>query len=147
MIILMGVNETDLFSQAEQVVQICEQSHCSDSLVAQTEQQQADILRLRSELYPTYKDRMADTLDITVPPASIGAILEKIDEIARKYNTTIPAYGHLADGNLHGHILKEVAERGAMKDIKREIYIETLKLGGVITGEHGIGRVRIMTWT
>jgi len=59
MIIVTGVNENDLFSQAEQLVQICEAAHCTDSLVAMTEQQQADILKLRSELFPTIKTRWA----------------------------------------------------------------------------------------
>jgi len=143
MIILTGVNENDLFSQAEQLVGVCEEAHCTDSLVAMTEQQQADILKLRSELFPTYKERMGDTLDITVPPASVGVILQKVDEIAKKYNTSIPTYGHAGDGNLHGHVMKDLAERGILKDVKREVYEATLALGGVITGEHGIGQVRI----
>jgi glycolate oxidase len=65
-----------------------------------------------------------------------------VDEIARKYNTVIPTYGHAGDGNLHSHIMKELAERGLLRQVKREIYQETLNLGGVITGEHGIGQIR-----
>jgi glycolate oxidase len=57
-----------------------------------------------------------------VPPANIGKLLEKVDEVAKKYNTTIPTYGHAGDGNLHAHILKEVDERGLLKQVKREIY-------------------------
>ena len=69
-------------------------------------------------------------------------LLEKVDEIAKKYHTIIPTYGHAGDGNLHAHIMKELDERGLLRQVKREIYQETLNLGGVLTGEHGIGQIR-----
>jgi len=64
-----------------------------------------------------------------------------VDEVAKKYNTTIPTYGHAGDGNLHAHILKEVDERGLLKQVKREIYQETLNLAAC-SREHGIGQIR-----
>ena len=142
MIILTGTSEDDMFSQAEKIAQICEENKSIDVQVADKAQMQADILKLRSEFFSIFKDRTADALDITVPPANIGKLLEKVDEVAKKYNTTIPTYGHAGDGNLHAHILKEIDERGQLKQVKREIYQETLNLGGVLTGEHGIGQIR-----
>jgi glycolate oxidase len=38
--------------------------------------------------------------------------------------------------------MKELVERGILRQVKREIYAETIRLGGVITGEHGIGQIR-----
>lgn len=142
MIILVSNSENDLFTQAEQISKICEDSKCLDVQVADKQQQQAEILKLRSDFFSTLRDRTGDTLDITVPPANIGVLLAKVDEIARKYNTTIPSYGHAGDGNLHSHIMKELVERGLLRQLKREVYQETLNLGGVITGEHGIGQIR-----
>ena len=142
MIILTSASNDDLFAQAEQIAKICEESKCVDVQVADKPQLQADILKLRSDFFSTFKDRTGDTLDITVPPANIGTILEKIDEIAKKYNTVIPTYGHAGDGNLHSHLMKELVERGMLRQVKREIYAEAIRLGGVITGEHGIGQIR-----
>jgi glycolate oxidase len=142
MIILTGTTEDDMFAQAEKIAQICEENKSVDVQVADKAQMQADILKLRSEFFSIFKDRTADALDITVPPANIGKLLEKVDEVAKKYNTTIPTYGHAGDGNLHAHVLKEIEERGQLKQVKREIYQETLNLGGVLTGEHGIGQIR-----
>jgi glycolate oxidase len=113
MIILTGTTEDDMFAQAEKIAQICEENKSVDVQVADKAQMQADILKLRSEFFSIFKDRTADALDITVPPANIGKLLEKVDEVAKKYNTTIPTYGHAGDGNLHAHILKEVDERGS----------------------------------
>ncbi|MGP8080072.1 MAG: FAD-binding oxidoreductase [Dehalococcoidales bacterium] len=142
MIILTGTSENDMFSQAEQIAKICEDSGCVDVQVADKAQMQADILKLRSEFFSIFKEQTADALDTTVPPANISKLLAKVDEVAGKYNTKIPTYGHAGDGNLHAHILKEVDERGLLKQVKREIYQETLNLGGVLTGEHGIGQIR-----
>ena len=78
-----------------------------------------------------------------MPPASIGVMMDKVDEIARRFNTTIPTYGHAGDGNLHPHLMTDLSERGILRPVKREIYQEAIKLGGVITGEHGLGVIRL----
>ncbi|MBI2851130.1 MAG: hypothetical protein HYX80_08855, partial [Chloroflexi bacterium] len=142
MIILTGSGENDLSAQEEKIAEICEGSQCIDIQIAEKQQQQSEILKLRSALFPSFKDRMGDTLDITVPPASIGKLLERVDEVAKKYGTIIPIYGHAADGNLHAHIMKELGERGLLNQVKRDVYKEAINLGGVLTGEHGIGQIR-----
>ena len=48
------------------------------------------------------------------------------------------------DGNLHIHITKEEGKTEEyVKKLRNEIYEATANLGGVITGEHGIGRLRL----
>jgi len=37
----------------------------------------------------------------------------------------------------------DLVERGILREVKREIYQEAIKLGGVITGEHGLGVIRL----
>ena len=143
LVILMGVGDDEVYLQAEQVSDICEQGNAIDILIAETKEEQTNILKIRGGIYPAMKDKWADTQDVTVPPASIAVIMDKIDEIAERYNTTIGTCGHAGDGNLHPYQLLELQERGVMKQVKREIYQEAIKLGGVITGEHGIGVIRI----
>jgi len=142
-IILIGDSEDEVYSQGEKVSDICERCNSVDILIAERREEQADILKMRSEIYTSLKDRVADVLDITVPPASIGVMMDKVDEIARRFNTTIPTYGHAGDGNLHPHLLNDLPERGLLRQVKREIYQEAIKLGGVITGEHGLGVIRL----
>lgn len=142
-LILTGANEDEVYLQAEQVSDICEKCNAVDILIAERREEQADILKMRSEIYSSMKDESADILDVTVPPATIAVIMDKIDEIAKRFNTTIPVYGHAGDGNLHPHPLNDLRDRGVLKQVKREIYQEAIRLGGVITGEHGVGVVRI----
>ncbi len=143
LVMLSGDSEDEVYAQGEKVSAICEQNGCTDILIAERGEEQAAILKIRSEVYPSLKKNVADVLDITVPPASIGIMMDRVDEIARRNNTTIPTYGHAGDGNLHPHVMNDLAERGILRDVKREIYRAAIELGGVITGEHGLGTVRL----
>ena len=40
-------------------------------------------------------------------------------------------------------MLKELIDKGTAEDVKREIYEAAIALGGVITGEHGVGKIRL----
>lgn len=80
--------------------------------------------------------------DATVPRSNLAILVEKIDAIARKYNLSIGNFGHAGDGNLHPTCLtdeRDTEEIGRVEKAFDEIYDETLKLGGTITGEHGVG--------
>jgi glycolate oxidase len=80
-----------------------------------------------------------------VPPASMGELMDAIDRVAHEFGTIIPMVGHAGDGNLHPTLLKNLAEGTGedLKKAKRAIYREALKLGGTMTAEHGVGKIRI----
>jgi len=142
-VILTGDSEDEVYAQGEKVSTICEGNNAVDILIAERREEQANILKIRSEVYSSLKSNIADVLDITVPPASIGEMMDKVDEIAAKFNIKIPTYGHAADGNLHPHLLADLVEKGLLREVKRQIYAEAIKMGGVITGEHGLGVIRL----
>ena len=142
-VILTGDSEDEVYAQGEKVSTICEGNNAVDILIAERREEQANILKIRSEVYSSLKNNIADVLDITVPPASIGEMMDKVDEIAAKFNIKIPTYGHAADGNLHPHLMADLAEKGLLREVKRRVYEEAIKMGGVITGEHGLGVIRL----
>jgi glycolate oxidase len=142
-ITLTGSSDDDVYQQAEQVSAIAEKHNAVDTLMAERKSDQDNILKMRSEIYSANKARSAELLDITVPPASIGDIMDRVDAVAEKYQTQIPLYGHVGDGNFHAHLLNELNDRGLVHQVKREIYTAAIAMGGVITGEHGIGRTRV----
>lgn len=85
--------------------------------------------------------------DIVVPIAAIPQILRELSAIGGKYDVRIPVFGHAGDGNLHAtplknpdHSLKHWDE--ILPAILRDIYIAAARLGGTISGEHGIGHKR-----
>jgi FAD/FMN-containing dehydrogenase len=55
----------------------------------------------------------------------------------------LPVYGHVGDGNIHVHVLQYPGYSiQQLEEIRDEIYGAAVALGGVITGEHGIGAIR-----
>jgi glycolate oxidase len=82
--------------------------------------------------------------DIVVPIASISELCKGIANIACKYNILIPNFGHAGDGNFHPTLLKNPnSSMGEWYKIEEQaltdIYKLCNRLGGKITGEHGIG--------
>jgi glycolate oxidase len=125
--------------------QICEENGAIDVLMAETKAEQDNILKIRGEIASAQKAQgtVGDFMDICVPPSSLTELMERILEIEKKYDTRIPVTGHSIDGNLHPTPLKELADRGLLEQVKEDIYRETLKLSGVLTGEHGLGTIRL----
>jgi glycolate oxidase len=65
-----------------------------------------------------------------------------IQLVAKKYDVTIGTFGHMGDGNLHPTFLTNEKNRAEMERVEKameEIFDHAVKLGGTITGEHGVG--------
>ena len=141
--ILAEFDEETLYAKLEELSSVCKENGSLEPLLAETSKEQEVILKIRSEIYTALKPKTYDILDVCVPPANIGKLLDEIDRIAEKYDTMIPVYGHAGDGNVHPHImLKEGWTKEMYRDLKNKIYNAAVKMGGVITGEHGIGEIR-----
>ncbi len=113
-------------------------------MIGESKKEQDNILKIRSNVYLAMKRYIADPLDIAVPPARIADLMDAIDTIAQRFGTIIPMLGHAGDGNLHPALLMDLVEGDGSKlrQAKRAIYEEALKLGGTMTAEHGLGKVR-----
>lgn len=144
-IIIEGESEENVYQTAERIYSICQKHGVLDGIIETGKKKQEDLLAIRSNVYTSLKDRLIDILDISLPLASLNEMLDALDAIAIKYGVRIPVCGHVADGNLHPHILREDAKGLRREDyemLEREIYKKTIDLGGVITGEHGVGKIR-----
>ena len=80
--------------------------------------------------------------DVTVPRGQIPALIRKCRDIGKKYNLEMVILGHAGDGNLHPSILTDIKNKEhydrAVKGMD-EVIEGALELGGVLSGEHGIG--------
>jgi glycolate oxidase len=142
-IILTGESEEELLQACEKVSIACEEGNVGEPVLAETREEQDKILRIRSNIYTTLKPQLVDILDVTVPPSRLGDLMDIVDEIAMKHSVHLPVYGHAGDGNLHVHIMKEKSKGSDYAArVKKEIYDAGVHMGGVITGEHGIGTIR-----
>jgi len=80
--------------------------------------------------------------DIVVPRSRMPALGAVIEELVSKHGLPVAAFGHAGDGNIHVNIMldREVpgqAETAAI--IVKELFRQVIRMGGTITGEHGIG--------
>ncbi|HDQ13485.1 MAG TPA: FAD-binding protein [Sediminispirochaeta sp.] len=85
--------------------------------------------------------------DIVVPVNAIVELMRRVNEISEKYKIQMPSYGHAGDGNLHTTLVKppewsHEEWRKIEEQILRELYREVRRLGGKLSGEHGIGSKR-----
>ena len=84
--------------------------------------------------------------DVVVPRAEIPTLLKGVKVIAGRHDVRIVCFGHAGDGNVHVTVLKDQVpdERweGFVPAVSEELYRLTLSLGGMITGEHGVGATR-----
>jgi glycolate oxidase len=142
-IIVTGSSEDDVYSQCEQISEVCQKNGAVDTLIAERKEEQAEILKIRSEMFSALKSRIADALDIAVPPAEIANFMDAIDRVGQRYNTRIVTYGHAGDGNLHPHLMVDLQQRGILEQVKQEVFREGARFGGVVTAEHGIGKTRL----
>ncbi|WP_149084669.1 MULTISPECIES: FAD-binding oxidoreductase [Microbacterium] len=78
--------------------------------------------------------------DVSVPRSAMPAMFDEIARIEREFGMTIPTVAHAGDGNLHPNFIFEGTETPpqvwAAAD---ELFRAALRLGGTLTGEHGIG--------
>jgi glycolate dehydrogenase FAD-linked subunit len=77
--------------------------------------------------------------DIVVPRSKITDILREVGEIANRYGILIVNFGHAGDGNIHTNIMVDEEDMPKAEEAAKEIFAATLRLGGSITGEHGVG--------
>jgi len=146
MVIVTGNSTEEVYYNAERIDKIAKEYDAIDTLVVQNRRKQNDILSIRSKIYFVLKPFTMDITDVAVPPASITNFMDALDDIAKKYDMHMPTFGHAGDGNLHTHILMKEAggvKQEDLEKVKKEIYDITIRLGGTITAEHGIGKIRV----
>ncbi len=77
--------------------------------------------------------------DISVPRSMLPEALEKIYAIGERYNFKIPCFGHAGDGNIHVNVMIDISQIDEGHKCIEEIFQEVVKMGGTLSGEHGIG--------
>jgi glycolate oxidase len=80
--------------------------------------------------------------DVTVPRSELAVMVRFIGACAKRHNLQVGTFGHLGDGNLHPTFLTNERDHEEMHRVEvalEEIVDETIRLGGTVTGEHGVG--------
>ena len=79
--------------------------------------------------------------DVVVPRSNIPVLIRALEEMEKRFGIPILSFGHAGDGNFHVSIMiKDTPEdRAKAEEAVKAIFEETIRLGGTLSGEHGIG--------
>jgi glycolate oxidase len=124
------------------IEKICKDNGAEDIKIAKNKKESEDIWNARRAVSPAIMklNPIKINEDIVVMRSFLPEAISGIKEIANKYNLKNANYGHAGDGNIHVNILiKDEKEREKAERAVKEIFELTLKLGGSISGEHGVG--------
>ena len=83
--------------------------------------------------------------DLTVPRAALATLMEEVGAVAGEHRLYISVSGHAGEGNLHPLVLFDQDDPGEVRRAEQAhdaIMKVALKLGGRITGEHGVGPLK-----
>lgn len=148
LLIELDGNDMDyLMKQCEDLQIVLDKFECKDLLFAESTSEKDALWKLRRSVAEAVKSNsIYKEEDTVVPRYYLPQLLKGVKEIGAKYGFKSVCYGHAGDGNLHVNIIKgDLAEEFWNRDIKkgiREIFELTVKLGGTLSGEHGIGWVQ-----
>ncbi len=84
--------------------------------------------------------------DVGVPIPQLPALLAAVEEIAARHDVEIPVVAHAGDGNTHPAIIYTAGDEDAERRARLafdEVMATAIELGGTITGEHGVGRLKV----
>ena len=142
-----GNNLEVLMSEMEAIGELLTKFDCGEIFFADDAQQKAALWILRRRAAEAVKlDGFTIEEDTVVPRAELPALIKGVKLLGEQYNFKAVCYGHAGDGNLHIRIKKE----GCIYSLNNPEIIPALKalfelvkkLGGTISGEHGIGLIQ-----
>jgi len=142
-IIVAEASRDQVLPQSVRIREICRANGGLEPFFVESQRDQDRILKIRSSIYLVLKSETMDILDIAVPVSELVRVIDALEAIARRDKLSLPVFGHAADGNLHVHIMRREGDTpGYVEALRNEIYRVAMDAGGVITGEHGIGKIR-----
>jgi glycolate oxidase len=139
-----GQSDEDLEDKSVLLDELCMQNGALEVLVADP----AKIWHARKSFLEAAREEslIQSKEDMVVPVNQIANLMHQAAEISARYGLAARIASHAGDGNVHFHVLK-----GALSDEKwdetlklfqKEVYTLVYKLGGKLSGEHGIGYKR-----
>src|SRR5438128_1356968 len=149
-VLIMEVDGLDagLDQDAERIVEIAKKNKAREVRRANTDAERMLLWKSRKQAFGAV-GRLAPsycTQDGVVPRTKLPQILRVIQAIGVKYDLRIANVFHAGDGNIHPILLFDERDPDQVKRVlaaSNEILDECIRLGGSVTGEHGIGVEKI----
>lgn len=136
--------EVEVDDLIERVREIAERHNASSVRVSQNEDERNAFWAGRKAAFPAVGRISPDyyCMDGTIPRRQLPEILARMSKMSEKYGLRVANVFHAGDGNLHPLILFDANEPGELEraeEFGSDILTSCVELGGVLTGEHGVG--------
>ena len=146
-------SERGVDKQVDLVAEVARRGGARDVRVARTAAEAAVLWTARRGAFAVMA-RSRPTIiveDATVPRNRMPELVGRIKDLCAKYGLQVGILAHAGDGNMHPLIMTDLRDRDEMGRVERfveELFQITLAMGGVLSGEHGIGNLkkRFMPW-
>lgn len=140
-------DEATVEHDAREVERVCRDGGAFDVVRAETDEEADRLWAVRRKMsYAVARLRPKKlNQDVVVPRSRIPDLLAIVDEISARLGLLIPCFGHAGDGNMHVNVMldpEDPDEASRAKQAVEEIFRASVRLGGTISGEHGIGYVK-----
>jgi len=128
----------------ERVQEIARQCHAVTCRISNSEEERLLFWAGRKAAFPAVGRISPDyyCVDGTIPRAKLPLLLRRMQEFSAKYNLRVANVFHAGDGNLHPLILYDANKPGELEraeEFGADILRLCVEVGGVLTGEHGVG--------
>lgn len=144
-----GPNEEDLYARVETIAETLVEAGAIDVLIVDNPQKLRDTWAARSSFLEAIESesKLLDECDVVVPIKEIARFLKFANDTGKECGLEVKSFGHAGDGNLHIYQVSNDLERDEF--VKRvdtffeKMYKEATACGGLVSGEHGIGRGKV----
>lgn len=145
-LVLVQSDARDAHEAIAQCDEIC-RAHSAKSVLCTDDVEEGRLLLMARRMALPALERKGTTLldDVAVPKPAIPEMVARIGAIGARHGLVIGTFGHAGDGNLHPTIVFDRTDdrsTSAALTAFEEILGEATKLGGTITGEHGVGSLK-----
>ncbi len=118
-----------------------------DILRAKSKEEEGKLWDVRRAISPSLMKygTLKINEDVVVPRSKVPELVARIEQIGKKHDTFVANFGHAGDGNIHVNFVIDRDDPAAIaraRECVSETFQLSVKLGGTISGEHGIGYVK-----
>ncbi len=144
LIVEIDGTELEVNEVIQTVEKIAKKNKASSIKISKNDKQRLKFWAGRKAAFPACGNMAPDyyCMDGTIPRKKLAEVLKEIGRLSKKYDLPVANAFHAGDGNLHPLIMYDSNDKKALEKTEKfgeEILKYCVKVGGVLTGEHGVG--------
>ena len=144
MIVELDGTDSEVLELIKRVEEIAKKNKCSSIKISKSNEERLKFWMGRKAAFPACGDLAPDymCMDGSIPRGKLAEVSKEIQKLSIKYNLPVANAFHAGDGNLHPLIMFNANDPEQLRKTEEfgaEILKYCVKVGGALTGEHGVG--------